>query len=503
MTQGSVRPMAPREPLAPVKAASPDRSAATPLELLLFVLRSARRHWWLCLLIGLLTACVGVAVVFAIPSTYESTAKIYVTQNSALTASLASGSRRGDDASSALRGLREAVLNEENLLALVREAKLVESWGRTRTWALRLKDQLMVALLGPLKVSDTEKILVEMLEDSLWVTAEDGTSIRFTVWWRDPEAAFRVTELAQKRFLETRLSDETASIARAITLLEAQQQQADAAIEPAIKEMQRVLEKARAQGTLKQREAGESAAKAAPLPKPSTPPVSSAAAEASMERLQEIRRAQRELLEPWQRRLADLRFQLTELRAIFGPAHPTVTQQEAKVSAASESPPELERLRREEAELLASLGRGEPAGEATTTRRPMSTPARPVLPAVERDEDPEVAAARVRVEAALAKSRDVSERLDAAHMEHATSQAGAKFRYAVVEAPEIPRKPFKPKRAVLLGGALAAALLLGLLSGAARELSTGRMVEAWQVRRLGLDVIGEIDLGEAVDHPRT
>lgn len=498
MVQGPVRPGVARDSkAAPAKSAnSEDRSAVSPLELLGFVLRGARRHLLSCVAVFTLVAVIGVAAVYAIPPLYESTAKIYVTQNSALTASLASG-RRGEDANAALRGLREVVLNQENLLALVREAKLADSWHRTRTWPLRWKDQAMAALFGPPNRADLERALVELLETHMWVYAEEGTSIRFTAWWRDPEAAFRLVQLAQRNFLNSRTSDEVASINRAIALLEAEQKRADDMISPAIKDMQQALAKARERTPLPPTPASAEGAPARPAPARAAP--APASSEVNLERLQEIRRAQREVLDPWQRRLADLKFQLTELRAIFGPAHPTVTQQEAKLAAASETPPELARLRDEEAELVESVKSVGTAAETGSTIRRTST-AQPVrMPAsLQREEDPEVAAARVRVETALAKSRDVSSRLDAARMEFATVEASAKHRYAVVEAPEQPNKPFKPKRPVLLAAALAVALLLGFLTGAARELATGRLVEAWQVRKLGLDVLGEVDLEEFV-----
>jgi uncharacterized protein involved in exopolysaccharide biosynthesis len=463
----------------------------------MFALRGARRHWLLGLAVCLLTGALGAAVVFAIPAVYESTAKIYVTQNNVLTASLASG-RRGEEPSAALRGLREAVLSQDNLLALVREAKLADSWPRTRTWPLRLKDQALAALFGTPRKQDIERALVEMLEASLWVVAEEGTSIRFTVWWRDAESAFRLTQLAQRNFLASRVSDEASSIMRAIALLEEQQKSADQAIEPAIHELSRMREKARITRPGSAPGAASQAHTAATKPAPARVNVPPAVAPSpvNMERLQEIRRAQRDILEPWQRRTAELKFQLTELRATFGPAHPLVMQQQAKVDAQSESPPELTRLKQEETELLENLSREGTVADAlpSPSRRPLAAAA----PALQRDEDPEVAAARVRVESALAKSRDVSARLDAARMEYATSQASAKYRYAVVEAPEIPLKPFKPKRATLLAAAFAIALALGFLTGAARELSSGRLIEAWQVRRLGVDVLGEIELEDLI-----
>jgi len=44
----------------------------------------------------------------------------------------------------------------------------------------------------------------------------------------------------------------------------------------------------------------------------------------------------------------------------------------------------------------------------------------------------------------------------------------------------------------LIAMSLAAALVLGLIAGGARELATGRFIEVWQVRMLGLPLLAEI-----------
>jgi hypothetical protein len=43
-------------------------------------------------------------------------------------------------------------------------------------------------------------------------------------------------------------------------------------------------------------------------------------------------------------------------------------------------------------------------------------------------------------------------------------------------------------------GSIFAALLLGLLAGAAKEMMSGRVIEVWQVRQLGLPLLADIDL---------
>jgi uncharacterized protein involved in exopolysaccharide biosynthesis len=504
--QGPQRSIPPVSGLPQPEAASGDAGAASPVELIFFALRAARRHAALCVGVCSVVAVLGVVVVSAIPSLYEATTKVYLSQNNALTAALANG-RRQDDGQTALRGLQEAVMSQDNLLSLVREAKLAETWPQTRTWALRWKDAAVGKLFGPPSSVDLERALVAMLKTSIFVTVEDGTSVRFTVAWRTRNEALVLTQLSSRNFFAGRTQDQSSAITRAIGLLEEQLKQVDAAVDPAIREMQRTVETSRAQAADNASKVGARSPVRDGLalkPRTASPPANPGRPEVTTEMLQDIRRAQRDVSEPWQRRLAELKFQLTELRTIFGPAHPLVTQQEAKVQAASETPPELARLKEEESSLmerLASAGGNAADAPAPSYRRTPSSG--PSAVALERNEDPEVAAARIRVELLLAKSRDLSGRLDGARMEKATAQAGEKYRYSVVEAPELPGKAIKPKRPALLAAVIGAALVLGFLAGAVRELLTGRLLEAWQVRRLGIAVLGEVELDETPVRPRS
>jgi len=500
VAQGPFRSVPPTEirRTAPPTAAPVETSGADPLELVGFALRAARRHWTLCLAVWVAASALGIGIVYALPLTYESTAKFYITQNNAVTAALANG-RRQDDSTGSLRGLQESVISQDNLISMIREAKLADRWPQTRTWALRLKDSIQTSLVGPPSTADTERALLDMLKISIWVNSEDNTSIRFTAHWRNAQDAFTLVDLARRNFFAGRSSDQFSAIKRAISVLELQLKQADDAVEPAVKEMQALVLKASlaAANVPKAPAAGSNVAGLRPRQVAPQKPLVASSDLVSSERLQEVRRAERALSEPWQRRQADLRVQMAELRTVFGPAHPLVAQQEAKLLAASELPAELAKLKQEEAALteqLTTLGTAPEPAAATEPRRIGGSGSSAPIITLDRPEDPEVAAARTRVEATLSKAREFSQRLDAVRLEFATAEAGEKYRYSVVEAPEVPRKPIKPKRPVLLAAALAVALLLGFIAGALRELSTGQLLESWQVRRLGLELLGDVEL---------
>jgi len=479
--------------------------SASSLELARFALTAARRHWLLGLTVMLLSGALGVLIVSVIPPTYESNAKIFDTQSGAITASVAGGKRAEERT---MRGLQETVLNRENVVSIVRESRLVERWRASRSWPLQIKDILLVWAFGEPKPEDLERGMVGLLEErAITVAAEEGSSIRFRVQLRDPRLARDIADLVQRNFLEARRKSEFEAITRGIAVLEEESKRADEAIEPAVKEMQQALVKARqkkidaaAAKPVPADKAVETAHKGRVLPPRLEPVAPRAPPPEVTERLEEIRRAQRNVLEPWQRLNAELKFKLTELRASYGPQHPAVRQQEARVSAASLPPPELLDLKQQEQALLASIASfvGE-ASEATSARSLGIGPRAPGtglrLPEFD-SEDPELDATRVHLNAALDKAREVRDRLDAARMEMATATVSFKYRYAVVESAEVSRKPTKPKRELLYGIAVGVALLLGMLVGAARELMTGRLVEPWQVRSLGIDILAEVNLPE-------
>ncbi len=505
----------------PGAGADQNQPGLNPIDLMWFALAAARRHWKLSVLVALGVAIPGIVIARAVPAVYDSSSKIYASRNALLTTELAAGRRTQEDDQKATRGLTETVYKHDNLVSIVREAKLVETWPKTRTWPLRLKDQLQEALLGPLSHEDQERIMLRTLQNSLYVGPEETGSIRFRAEWRDPHIAYTLVMLAERNFLQARRTEELAAITRATTLLEEELRRTDSLIEPAVREVQTTLAKLRDKLP---KEAGSPRPVAQQAPNPGQPALRPGPSAASLKRpveitskLEEIRREQRELLEPWQRRAAEARFQLAELRATYGPEHPLVRAQEAKVKTASEEPLELSELKSREASLMASLTavaleEGETAASLQRRIRP-SLPSGPhatsaaeaelesLRAMIEREiEDPELSAARIRLEGITRKSQELRSRLDSASMELATAQAGFKYRYSVIEPPELVSKPIKPNRPRLYLMVLAAAILLGLLTGGIRDLLGGRVLESWQIRRYGVETLAEVDLREW--HPR-
>jgi uncharacterized protein involved in exopolysaccharide biosynthesis len=484
--------------------------AISPLEILGFVRGAARRHRLLGLLVFLGVGTVGTAVSLALPALYAAETKILIAQTVVST-----NPERTQTAADPLRGASDIVSRKENLEGTVREANLVKSWEETRGAVFKAKDWVMAQVLGPLTEADKVKALVGMLEDSLEIRPEGNVSLGIKVYWRDANTAADLTKILQRRFLDTRLEQDTSVISAAIDILDAEAKKSAEAITPELKEVQRLVQ------TLGSPSAPEPAPSAAPA-SGGAPAVGAAAPNvvrvapiapaapaipdpALVTKLQEVRNNIRSVTEPWQRRISDLTAQLSDLRGVYGPSHPAVIQQEARIKEASAEPPQLTELRQQEQEVMAELRRstnagdvaGTPGGAARVFRGGAVRPASALdrggsLPIRPLEEPPELSAARAKLRSAIDKYTEFTSRVDEARLQLTTARAAFKYRYQVVAEPEVPRKPVKPKRALLIIGSIVGALLFGLVAGAIRELLTGRLLEPWQLKTIGVPLLGEI-----------
>ncbi len=478
----------------------------SPLELLRFVTGAARRHWKLGALVFIVVAALGTAVSLTLPGLYQASTKILINQNAL--PSIVTSPNRSLPSMDPLRGAGDIISKKENLEGTVREANLMKSWDETRGAVFRAKDWAMAQVLGPLSDADKIKALTGILEDSLEIRPENNVSIGIRVYWRDPKTAAQLAKILQRRFLDQRLDQDTSVITAAIDILDQEAKKAADAITPELKEVQRLVQQLGSSASDGASGAAQGGAPAAAAPAPantprvSAPPAPAIPDPALVTKLQEVRNAIRGVSEPWQRRISELKAQMSDLRGVYGPSHPAVIQQEARINEASIEPPELNELRNQEQQLMAELRRSTTAGDAAGAPRTYRSPAprstgaerSSPLPMRPLEEPPELSAARTKLRNALDKYNEFTSRLDDARLELTSARAAFKYRYQVVEEPEVPRKAVKPKRALLVIGSIVGALLLGFLAGAARELMSGRLLEPWQLKSLGVPLLGEIKM---------
>ncbi len=487
-------------PPAPEPEVSVSSDYARALELAGLMWRAPLRRRRLAVGVFLLGAVVTLATALLMPRSYAVDTKI-LTQRNLVMPSLGNPRRSvPTDSDAPTRAAADVILGRENLVAIIEEANLVERWEAERPPLLRLKDRAMSAFRPPLTQEDRVRGLVTVLEKKLFVQADDAT-IRISLEWSHPQTAYEIVYLAQRNFFAGRSAVEVAVIADTIGILtveaDRQREAVDAAFSQVVKLRREALEPAEE-----------------PAPAASSPVVSfrrapqpAAARPARPDakiasQLDEKRRAIRAIEEPRQQRIAELEARRSRLLMTYTEVHPDVIQVDAELRSLSAVPPSLAELRKEEKDLVAQLGElaapessrptvrllPRPAAAATTAR---GTPA---LEALVREDEPELANAKTKLQAATRRYEDLMDRIDSARIELQAAQAAFKYRYVVVEPPEVPREPAHATTGVLAAGGLVLSALLAFFAAGAKDLASGRFIEAWQVhRKLSIPILAEVE----------
>jgi hypothetical protein len=204
------------------------------------------------------------------------------------------------------------------------------------------------------------------------------------------------------------------------------------------------------------------------------------------------RRAIQELEDFRRRRLEELQKQLAEQRMTYASLHPIIRNTEQSIAALAGDSPQLGHLRREARELAGrytELGGGDIAGEGLSEPRlSRALPAgRPSA-----DENPGAEYARTQMRFTTEKYEELLSRIDAARIELETAQAAFKYRYAVLNPPQLPKGAQSPSLPTVLLGGLLAGLALGVLAARVRDWRAGWILSTWQIeRQLGIRVLAQ------------
>jgi uncharacterized protein involved in exopolysaccharide biosynthesis len=498
------------QPLVP-SPAEPPVAAYDLAELVGFASRSPRRHPRLALTVFAVTAVVSLLAAAKLPRTYGTETKI-LAQRNLIMAALGNPRRSiPQDADAPTRGVVEAILERENLIAVVKDADLIDRWMASRSTLMRWKDQLVERLGAKPSEEDRMRAMVAILEKKVTVTTDEGV-ITIGAQWDSPQIVYDIVSATQRRFLDRRAEMETSTIVDTIAILETDAGKARAALSTNLAEVIRLANEAppsRAAAPSTAPASGDAApvAVAPRAPKTSSEDAASIAAAREIEaKLESKRKEIRNLEEPWERTIADQRAKLAELKSTYASAHPLVLEQERKLSDISTPPADLVALRLEEKALLAREDElpasvTGPYGLAATTPAPAGGGATTPTPHAavaesprERDDPPALVAARARLQTATRKYEDIVDRIDGAKIELETARAAFKYRYRVTLPPEIPTKALKPNPPLLAGGGIVLGVLLGLFAALAKDIVAGRFLEVWQVRRrLPVPLLAEVD----------
>ncbi len=474
--------------------------AIDPREIALFVLSCARRHIGASVLVAVAIAALGFAAAVLLPKKYGTETRILIGEEGFMSQLFPNRRERREDE---FRGVTERVFLHDNLRKIIEEAELARRWTEFRPPILRFKDQVLGRGLNDMDEKTRTRVLMGTLANRLYVQTDPPTTIIIGATWSDPETATRIVEVARKRFFEDRLQRELDVFQEVLAIQEEQGKAAAAKVDELLK---RVEEAHWPQGK-------PSSAPAAT--KTETKVVRVKAAQAKehepdplvVAKLEKVRQKIREAQQPWQRRVTELKLQLTDLRATYGEKHPLIIHQKARLEKAEVPPPELAELKAEEADLLAQIesyskpSDGEAkhrtvvvrtGGEAPTSDQPMRI-----------EQSATISTEQAKLIKAIGSYNELSEQIANTRLEITSAEAAFKHRYLIAADAELPEAPLKPKLPLIIGIAgVALGLLVGLGLGTLLELLRGRLLAPWQVKRLGLPLLGEARLTDFVPSDR-
>jgi uncharacterized protein involved in exopolysaccharide biosynthesis len=499
-----------------------------------FLAGAVGRHKWLAT--GTFAAVLGVAGILAVllPRTYHAHVKLLAQRNEVMTALSNPGRAVPWDADAPTRAAAETVLRRDNLLAIIDETNLTDDWVRTRAPILRLKD-LLTDLGRGRKLTPDEKLdqLVGLLEARMAVVAApsgDGT-VSIDLDWPNAKMAYRLVETAQRTFLGARQTAEAASITESIKILEKYSATLHENIAATMAELERTQGKRRpaARSTRAARATAKPVTSVASITS-SLPPIPLAALgspalganldDPEIPKLRAAATAKKQELaaleQARQKQVSELETKLAQLSLLYTTSHPAIQAVQQSLSALSHDrnldamKVEVEKL---EAEYTKHLAAAEELLQEEQRRAESATPVAPVAEkqtARIQDQDERGAAplaaeepsgapgsdndfASVRLRLELNQLESVLERIDAARIEMAVSQAAFKYRYTVINPAQVPRTPIRPNIALVIGAGLVGALILALGAAAGKDLWSQRILERWQVERhLGLPVLASV-----------
>jgi uncharacterized protein involved in exopolysaccharide biosynthesis len=472
-----------------------------------FVWHAARRRPKLAISTFVVIAAFGATISATMPRTYNSQVKL-LAQHDLVMPTLSNPNRAVPrEADNPTRNVTATIVRRDNLVALVREANLLEKWHASRSAALRFKDRIFGMLSAPPREEDEVQALAQTLEKRLTVSSDESTVI-ISVDWNEPQTAYELVKLIQKNFIEARYDSEVTMIQDAIGVLE----------EHARNELEQVDSALTAYQALRGNGSAPAAPSIEPTPSGAPSPLQRAPSPARVAQVQappapeidadltkaleDKRRQIRTVEESRQRTLDALKQQLVQAQLTLTEMHPTVIALQQKIEALSDPPPELTTLKNEERALMSEIAPA-PVSGAPPPPHPL-TAGNPVvelrraiaLPAELKasQQDPSLAPARSRLDAAIFRYQNVMANIDSAKLELDITRTAFRYRYSVITPAELPRGPKKPIALLVGVGSVLGAIVVAMLGAASADWQGGRILEAWQVkRRLKLEVLGELE----------
>lgn len=178
------------------------------------------RHRKAALACGALTAVLGLAVGALMPQKWYVTAEVAVSEPMAIHR-IANPFAEAPRPLEGLNELPEELSSRERLVALVKRTGLLDQWESSRPLPLRLKDQLMAKVRGPISEKDRLEALVAMLDKKFNVTVVRN-HVHLSVEWTTRQAAYGLAEAALATLMQQRETRDVRALESAAHTLDEQ-----------------------------------------------------------------------------------------------------------------------------------------------------------------------------------------------------------------------------------------------------------------------------------------
>jgi uncharacterized protein involved in exopolysaccharide biosynthesis len=186
-----------------------------------FIARAPRRHPRLAIATLVTVASLGLVLAATTPNTYRASVKLQVQRGVAIRALTSKNDKLQQmEWENPTKDVQAMILRHDNLVALAKEANLVERFYQTRPASLRFKDKIMAYFSAPPSDDDKLKRMVYTLETRLSADAPDETTVIINVDWTNAAIAYELLTLVQKNFEEARYDSDVAVIKDSVAVLE-------------------------------------------------------------------------------------------------------------------------------------------------------------------------------------------------------------------------------------------------------------------------------------------
>jgi uncharacterized protein involved in exopolysaccharide biosynthesis len=469
-----------------------------------FLRRAIRAHRRISAVVLVVGAALTVLAYKFLPRTYTCATVLMVETNQVL---------EGNYPPNALPAAESLILRHDNLEAIVHDTGLVKKFHARRPPLLALKDRLQKALIGELSEESEIAALVGTLESRVSIKTANST-LTVSVDWSDPRTAAEVADAARESFVRNRHVAEMSAFEEKLTILDGHATSLRDEIETLAKQARDMLAEreknvraARSASSAASAPATDTAA-AVPRARPKVADGEDLEAPRLKEELDEKKKKLADYERDHDQRVQTERAKLDDLKLKLTPMHPEVAAEERRVAALEQEPSDIALLRADVAslqgelkqrDLLSRHGAGA-GGGARGAGAPAAVPGLDPLPGdivqlLDVSQlDPALAA---QLSSAVSKYAALRDDIRTGRVQFDTAQAAFNFRYKVVVPAEAPKSPTKPKAAVLIGGGAALSLVIALLLPLLFELSTGLVIERWQVATTQIPVLADLRLPPA------